>query len=77
MDNIERNLGLQPISKIIEEHNLKPNDIVSASQDQITHKMIKRAVTGRRLHANVKIKILNALNKATGKNYSLNDLFNY
>lgn len=76
-DNTKRDFSQQPIAQIIAEHNLKPNDIVAASTEQITHKMISRAVKGRMLTPNIKSKILNALNKAAGKNYSLNDLFNY
>ena len=40
---IERNLGIQPIAKIMEKAGLKPHDLVSASDQQITHKMITRA----------------------------------
>ena len=76
-NNTERNLGEQPITQILKEYNLKSHDLVSASTEQITHKMIARAIKGRRLTSNVQVKILNALNKATEKNYSLNDLFNY
>ena len=74
---IERNLGEQPIAKIMAEHRLKPHDIVRVSTEQITHKMIGRAVNGRRLTPKVQCKILNALNKAANSNYSLKDLFNY
>lgn len=76
-DKIERNLSVQPITKIMAEHGVKPNDIVKASTEQITHKMIARAVKGRRLTPKVQYKILNALNKAVEKNYTLKDLFNY
>ena len=76
-DNIERNLGEQPIARIMVEHNLKPHDLVRASTEQITHKMITRAIKGRRLTSNVQTKILNALNNAAEKCYSRNDLFNY
>ncbi len=47
--NIERNLGTQPIAKIMAEYNLKPNDIVANSTEQITYKMVSRAIKGRRL----------------------------
>jgi len=74
---IERNLGIQPIAKIISDAGLKPHDLVSASDEQITHKMITRASKGRRLTINTQIKVLNALNNATGKSYSLSEVFNY
>ncbi len=78
MDNkIERDLGKQPIGRIIIELGLKPNDLVSNSTDQITHKMVGRAVKGRRLNLKIQYRILNALNKVSGKQFTLKDLFNY
>jgi hypothetical protein len=74
---IERNLGEQPIVQVMLAHNLKPHDLVVASTEQITHKMVSRACKGRRLTTNAQVKILNAMIKTTGKNYLLRDLFNY
>ncbi|HRZ37303.1 MAG TPA: hypothetical protein P5534_13185 [Candidatus Paceibacterota bacterium] len=74
---IERNLGEQPIARIMREHNLKPHDLVTASPVEMTHKMVSRACKGRRRTANTQWKVLQALNRASGKNYSLTDLFNY
>jgi hypothetical protein len=76
-DSIEYDLGPQPIAKLMAEHGFKPNDLVSNSIEQLTHKMISRAVKGRRLTPNIQHKVLNALNKASGKQYQLKDLFNY
>jgi hypothetical protein len=73
----KRDLGEQPIARIMREHNLKPHDLVLASPVEMTHKMISRACKGRRLTLNTQSKVLAALNRATGKNYSLRDLFNY
>lgn len=75
--DIKRDLGEQPIAKIMELHKLKAHDLVAISTEQITHKMISRAVKGRRLTPSVQSKILDAVNKATGKEHRLNDLFNY
>ncbi len=74
---IERNLGEQPIARIMREYNLKAHDLVAASPVEMTHKMVARACKGRRLTLNTRSKVLAALNRATGKNYSLHDLFNY
>jgi len=74
---IKRDLGPQPIAAILVKLNLKPHDLVAASTQQLTHKMVSRAAKGRRLTLNTQTKVLNALNIATGKNYSLRDLFNY
>jgi hypothetical protein len=75
--DIERNLGEQPIVQIMVYHDLKPKDLVEASTQHITHKMVSRACKGRRLTPNVKSKIRNALNNSTGKNYSMKELFTY
>jgi len=74
---INRNLGEQPLVAIMEKHNLKPHDIVAASEDQMTHKMVTRGKKGRLLTPNVQKKILAGLNKATGESYVMEDIFNY
>jgi hypothetical protein len=76
-DGIERNLGPQPIADIMAKHNLKPHDLVAALKQQLTHKMVTKACKGRKLTDKSKAKILNALNLAAKKNYTLSDLFNY
>ena len=75
--DIDRDLGEQSIAKIMVLHGLSAHDLVANSTRQITHKMVARAVKGRRLTPNVKRKILSALNKAAGKEYQLKDAFNY
>jgi hypothetical protein len=77
MEQIERNMGEQPIKKLMMDNNLKPHDLVEASTEFITHKMVARACKGRKLTANIQSKVLRALNKATNKEHSLGDLFNY
>ncbi|MCX6908605.1 MAG: hypothetical protein NTY01_11250 [Verrucomicrobia bacterium] len=74
---IERNLGEQPIARLMQEHGLKVHDLVAVETEQITHKMVARACKGRRLTFNTQSKVLRALNRATGKSYSLSELFNY
>lgn len=76
-DSIERDLGEQPIARVMAQHGLKSHDLVAASTEQITHKMIGRAIKGRRLTPGVQNKILNALNRAAKKKCTLKDLFNY
>jgi hypothetical protein len=77
VDDVERDLGEQPIAKIMEVLGLKSQDLVDNSTEQLTYKMVSRAVKGRRLTPNVQHKVLDALNKAAKKNYTLKDLFNY
>jgi hypothetical protein len=74
---IERNLGTQPIAGIMERHGLSAHDLVEASEVPMTHKMVARAVKGRRLTRNTQTIVCNALNRAAGASYTLTDLFNY
>lgn len=75
--DMERNLGAQPLAELLRVHELKAHDLVAASAEQITHKMIARGCKGRRLTENVQEKLLRAINAATRKDYALSDLFNY
>jgi hypothetical protein len=75
--DIERNLGEQPIARILRELGLKPHDVVAGSAEPLTHKMVARACKGRRLTPRMQWKILEALNRATARNYTLPDLFHY
>ena len=58
-------------------HGLKAHDLVCNSAEQLTHKMVSRAVKGRRLTPKVQRKVLAALNKAAGKEYKMKDIFTY
>ena len=74
---MERDLGEQPIATILAKNNLTSGDLVAASSESITYKMVSRACKGRRLTPRVQAKICNALNNATGKTFTIQDLFNY
>ena len=76
-DDIVRDLGEQPVARLLTELALKHSDLVKASTEQLTHKMVARACKGRRLTPNVQAKVLRALNAASGKQYALAELFNY
>jgi hypothetical protein len=73
----ENNLGLQPISELLEKHNLSHHDLLVISTEQITHKMVSHACKGRKLSRRVQLKIRNALNAATEQSYKISDLFTY
>ena len=73
----ELNLGEQPVARLMAELSLNNGDLVAASTEFITRKMVVRACKGRRLTPRVQAKILRALNQAAGKTYTLPDLFNY
>lgn len=72
-----RDMGAQPLAGLLAAHQLNATDVVRHSAEQITHKMIARAVKGRRLNPHVQQKILRALNRAAGTDYTVNDLFTY
>lgn len=73
----QRDLGEQPLARLLTELSLKPHDLVAASTEQITHKMVSRGCKGRRLTKNVQGKLLRALNAASGSTHSMTDLFTY
>ena len=76
-DDFERDLGEQPVARLMDGLGLKAHDLVTASTEQITHKMVARDRKGRWLTPHVRQKILNALNRAGGKSFELRDLFDY
>ena len=76
-DHTERNLGTQPLAVLMQELSLNPHDLVAASTEQLTHKMVARAMKGRRLTSNTKGIVQRALNQATGRSFRRDALFNY
>jgi len=75
--DLERNLGEQPIARIMADARITRHDLVALSPKHITHKMVARACKGRKLTPHSKTLILDALNRAAEKTYSMSDLFNY
>lgn len=75
--DVERDFGPQPIGALMERHGLRAHDLVAASTSQLTHKMVARAVKGRRLTPNALGKVLAALNTASGGAYTAEDAFTY
>ncbi len=76
-EEIDRDLGEQPIARLLAERGWKAHDVVAASTEQITHKMVARACKGRRLTSNVQSKILRALNTLAEAQFQREELFNY
>ena len=76
-DDLERNLGPQPLVQLMETHGLAAHDLVQASPSQLTHKMVARACKGRRLTKNTKAKVRIALQAAAGEEFAMDALFNY
>ncbi len=71
------NMGSQPIAAIMAELGLKPHDLVAASTEQLTHKMVTKACNGRRLNVGVQLKVAKALGKVAEKEFKRSELFNY
>ncbi len=76
-DDTELHFGPQPIADLMQQLQLKPHDLVEASTEQLTHKMVARAIKGRRLTSNSKGIVQRAMNQATGNVYKQVQLFNY
>lgn len=72
-----REMGEQPLAKILLLRGLKGHDLVAASARPITHKLVARAASGRRLTIHSKQLVLEALNRATGETFHVSDLFDY
>lgn len=72
-----RDLGEQPIAGLLRARGLRAHDLVAASPEPITHKMVARACKGRWLTPNTREKVRAALAAATGEPHALADLFNY
>lgn len=77
-ENNDMEKGVQPLDQIMIRLNLKNDDLVSASQQQLTFKVLAKGRKGRRLTLNGQTKILKALNARCPETpFQLSDLFNY
>ena len=74
---LPRDLDEQPLARLMAEKGLDPKHLVSASTEQITHKMVTRAMKGRRLTKNTAGKVLRAWNLASENEHVSSDLFDY
>ena len=72
-----RNLGPQPLAEVLEQRGVSPHDLVEASTEQITHKMVSRAIKGRRLTANTMRKVHRAWQRAAESELPVDALFSY
>lgn len=60
----ERDLGPQPLEDLLQAWGLSHHDLVEASPEQLTHKQVQRACSGRRLTLKMKQKLARTLNFA-------------
>lgn len=71
-------LGVQPLEALMTRLNITNEDLVKASTQMLTFKMVQKGRKGRRLTLNVQQKILNAIRAAKpDMKFTLKDLFNY
>ncbi len=75
--SMERNLGEQPLAALVQQLELSPTHLVRASTEQLNHKMVGRALKGRRLTGKAMRKVRQALQAASGQSFSMEQLFNY
>jgi hypothetical protein len=73
----DRNKGPQPIVDVMRQYDLKPKDLVDASAEQLTFKLVARAMKGRELTINSKGIVQRAINRATSQVWTQKQLFNY
>lgn len=83
-DEIERNMGVQPLDGIMAAHALDNHDLVNACEEPITHKGVQRARKGRRLTPHMQRRVATALNRALTlqgtpleRAWMVRDLFTY
>lgn len=79
MMNPEMDMGPQPLAEILDELGLKSADLVKASGEHLTHKVVRKGCKGRKLTHRAQCKILNALNALVGEenSYTRDAIFNY
>ncbi len=71
-------LGPQPLDAIMVRLNISNADLVGASTEQLTFKMVQKGRKGRRLTINIQMKILRAIGRLRpGQSFELTQLFNY
>ncbi len=75
--SLQRDYGPQPLAELLAAKGLTNHQVVAASTEQLTHKMVSKGCRGRYLSSKVRQKILRAVNALTGETYTLAQLFNY
>ena len=62
-DEIQRDLGLQPIDQLMKQWGVENHELVEVSTEQLTHKQVQKARKGRRVTMNIPRMIFNAIRK--------------
>ncbi|MFK7850293.1 MAG: hypothetical protein AB8D78_04875 [Akkermansiaceae bacterium] len=62
MEEQSRDLGPQPLATLMDRWQLENHQLVEDSPEQLTHKQIQRAKSGRRLTLKMMMKVARSLN---------------
>ena len=78
MNGDKREFGTQPLDAFMIMRGLANTDVVRSSTQQLTHKMVAKARSGRRVTVNIQSKIFKALKTLFPEEILTSDqLFNY
>lgn len=69
--------GVQPLDALMREQGLDNHAVVRLAAGSLTHKMVQKGRTGRRLTAHIQRRILEVLRQATGRALEWDEVFNY
>ena len=69
--------GKQPLDQLMIKENYRNNDLVSLSEEGLTHKQVSKGRKGRKITKKLQLKILKAWNQLNNEDLLLDDLFNY
>ena len=69
--------GIQPLDQLMINEELRNNDLVSVSNEGLTHKQVSKGRKGRKITKKLQLKILKAWNQLNNEDLLLDDLFNY
>ncbi|MGC6435696.1 MAG: hypothetical protein ACON5I_05000 [Verrucomicrobiales bacterium] len=72
-----REAGKQPLDQLMIKENFRNNDLVSLSEEGLTHKQVSKGRKGRKITKKLQLKILKAWNQLNNEDLLLDDLFNY
>ena len=69
--------GIQPLDHLMINEEIRNNDLVSISNEGLTHKQVSKGRKGRKITKKIQLKILRAWNLLKDQDLYLDDLFNY
>ena len=69
--------GKQPLDQLMIKKNYRNNDLVSITEEGLTHKQVSKGRKGRKITKKLQLKILKAWNQLNNEDLLLDDLFNY